>query len=185
MKFIETSFRDLWLIETDKKRDTRGFFSRLFCKQEFQSINFNSEFVQENVTFTKNKGTFRGLHYQLNPFSEKKLIRCISGKVFDVVIDLRKESKTFLKCFSVVLDGENLDMILVPEGFAHGFQTLSDDCLMLYFHTNYYNSYSERGISVNDPMFKINLPLLITEISERDMNHPFLNINFEGLKYEV
>jgi len=179
MKFIETPFEGLWVIEPEIRSDARGFLTRMFCKNEFSKINFDQEFVQENLTLTKTKGTFRGFHYQLQPFSEKKLVRCISGKVIDIVIDLRKNSTTFLKSFSLELDSEKLNMILIPEGFAHGFQSLTDNCLMLYLHTNFYNAQYERGINMRDPNIKFSLPLPIKEISERDKNHPFINLNNE------
>ena len=181
MKFIDTPFEDLWVIEPEIKSDARGFLTRLFCKNEFSSINFNQEFVQENLTLTKVKGTVRGFHYQSSPFAEKKLVRCISGKVIDIVIDLRKNSPTFLKSFSLELDSEKLNMILIPEGFAHGFQTLADNCLMLYLHTNFYNANYERGIRYNEPKTNISLPLTIKEISERDKNHSYLPTDFEGV----
>ena len=181
MKFIETPLKDLWLIEPEIKTDSRGFLARLFCEDEFSKIHLNKKFVQENLTLTKTKGTFRGFHYQLEPFAEKKLVRCISGKVIDIVIDLRKDSDTFLKNFSVVLDSEKLNMILIPEGFAHGFQTLTDNCLMLYSHTNVYNSEYERGINIDDPILDISLKMPIKEISERDKNHIFLKNNFKAL----
>lgn len=181
MKFFNTKFNDLWLIETESNIDSRGFLTRLFCKNEFEKVNFNKEFVQENLTLTKTKGTFRGFHYQLPPYSDAKLVRCISGKVLDIVIDLRKNSKTFLHNFSVELESSKLNMILIPEGFAHGFQTLTDDCMMLYLHSNFYNSNYERGIRYNDPDINIELPLSVTDISERDKNHPLIQNEFEGI----
>lgn len=181
MKFINTNFEGLWVIETESKSDGRGFLTRLFCKNEFDTINFHKEFVQENLTLTKAKGTFRGLHYQIPPHSEAKLVRCISGKVHDIVIDLRKNSNTFLKYFTVELDSAKLNMLLIPEGFAHGFQSLTDDCIMLYLHSNFYNPEYERGIRFDDPEINVTLPLPITEISERDKNHPLIEHEFEGI----
>jgi len=181
MKFFNTNFDGLWVIETESKSDERGFLTRLFCKNEFDKINFHQEFVQENLTFTKAKGTFRGFHYQLPPHTETKIVRCISGIVLDIVIDLRKNSKTFLDTFSLELDSSRLNMILIPEGFAHGFQTLTDNCMMLYLHSNFYNASFERGIRFNDPAINIELPLLVTDISERDKNHPNILKKFEGI----
>lgn len=181
MKFFNTDFEGLWVIETESKSDGRGFLTRLFCKNEFSEINFLKEFVQENLTLTRTKGTFRGFHYQLPPHSEAKLVRCISGKVTDFVIDLRKNSKTFLKSFSVELDSSKLNMILIPEGFAHGFQTLTDNCFMLYLHSNFYNPSFEQGIRYNDPAIKFELMLPVTEISERDKNHALIQKEFEGI----
>lgn len=181
MKFINTNFEDLWVIETESKSDARGFLTRLFCKNEFEKINFHKEFVQENLTLTKNKGTFRGFHYQLPPHSEAKLVRCIMGRVLDIVIDLRKDSKTFLNSFAIELDSSKLNMILIPEGFAHGFQTLTDNCMMLYLHSNFYNASFERGIRFDDQLVNIELPLSVTDISERDKNHPLIQKEFEGV----
>jgi len=181
MKFFNTSFDGLWVIETESKSDDRGFLTRLFCKNEFDKIDFHQEFVQENLTLTKTKGTFRGFHYQLPPHTETKLVRCISGKVLDIVIDLRKDSKTFLKNYSLELDSSKLNMILVPEGFAHGFQTLTDNCMLLYLHSNFYNSNFERGIRFNDPAINIELPLSITDISDRDKKHVNILKKFEGI----
>ena len=181
MKFVETSFEGLWVIEPEMKSDARGFITRLFCKNEFSSINFKQEFVQENLSFSKVKGTFRGFHHQMQPYAEKKLVRCISGKIIDFVIDLRKNSPTFLKSFSLELNSEKLNMMLIPEGFAHGFQTLTDNCLMLYLHTNFYNPKYERGIRYDEPKFNICMPIPIKEISERDKNHPYLSNEFEGI----
>jgi dTDP-4-dehydrorhamnose 3,5-epimerase len=181
MKFINTNFEGLWVIETESKTDGRGFLTRIFCKNEFDKINFHKEFVQENLTLTKVKGTFRGLHYQIPPHSEAKLVKCISGKVHDIVIDLRKDSKTFLKSYVLELDSSKLNMILIPEGFAHGFQTLTDNCMMLYLHSNFYHSNFERGIRYNDPAVKFELMLPVTDISDRDKNHPLIKKEFEGI----
>lgn len=181
MKFINTNFEGLCVIETESNIDGRGFLTRLFCKNEFDKINFNEEFVQENLTLTKAKGTFRGLHYQVPPHSEAKLVRCISGKVHDIVVDLRKDSKTFLNSFALELDSSKLNMILIPEGFAHGFQTLTDNCMMLYLHSNFYNASFERGIRFDDRAINIELPLLVTDISERDKNHPLIQKDFVGI----
>lgn len=181
MKFIETGFDGLFVIEPEIKGDSRGSFTRLFCKREFNTINFNKEFVQENLTFTKIKGTFRGLHYQNPPYCEVKLVRCLKGNVLDIVVDLRKSSKTFLKSFSIELQEEKLNMLLIPEGFAHGFQTLTNDCLMLYLHTNFYNPQYERVLNIADPILNCKLPLNIKEISERDKNSPFVDSDFIGV----
>jgi dTDP-4-dehydrorhamnose 3,5-epimerase len=181
MNFFNTNFDGLWVIETESKSDERGFLTRLFCKNEFDKINFHQEFVQENLTLTKTKGTFRGFHYQLPPHTETKLVRCISGKVLDIVIDIRKNSKTFLDAFSLELDSSRLNMILIPEGFAHGFQTLTDNCVMLYLHSNFYNSSFERGVRFNDPAINIELPLSVTDISDRDRNHPNILKKFKGI----
>jgi dTDP-4-dehydrorhamnose 3,5-epimerase len=121
------------------------------------------------------------LHYQIPPHSEAKLVKCISGKVHDIVIDLRKDSKTFLKSYVLELDSSKLNMILIPEGFAHGFQTLTDNCMMLYLHSNFYNASFEGGIRFDDRAINIELPLPVTDISERDKNHQPIQKEFEGI----
>ena len=120
-------------------------------------------------------------HYQLQPFKEIKLVRCIAGRVYDVIVDLRKESATFLKNFAVELSAQNKKMIYIPEGFAHGFQVLSEDCELIYHHAEFYTPGAEGGIKYNDPKININWPLPVTHISERDTQHPLLDDNFKGL----
>jgi dTDP-4-dehydrorhamnose 3,5-epimerase len=175
MKFIETGFKDLYLIEVHLLKDERGTFARIYCKDEFSKINFTKEFVQMNFSFNKAKGTFRGLHFQLPPFEETKLIRCSSGKVFDIALDLRKDSATYLKWFSCELSQENRTMVLIPEGFAHGFITLEVNSELAYCHTEFYHPSAERGIRYNDELLDIKLPIDITCISEKDKNYPPLN----------
>lgn len=174
MKFIPTEFSGLYVIELDAVIDDRGIFARTYCKEDFSKINFHKEFVQMNFSLNKKKGTLRGLHYQVAPCEETKLIRCSSGKIFDVAIDLRKESLTYLKWFGVVLSKENLKMILIPEGFAHGFITLEDDSELIYHHTQYYNPSAERGIRYDDKTLNIKWPVEIEIISNKDSNYPFI-----------
>jgi len=136
---------------------------------------------QVNQTVTKSRGTVRGLHYQRKPFAEIKLISCLKGKVWDVAVDLRKDSPTFLQWHSEELSSENHRALLIPEGFAHGFQTMSDDCELLYMHTAQYTREAEAGIRPNDPRLQISWPLEIYEISKRDTSHPLLNKKFKGI----
>jgi dTDP-4-dehydrorhamnose 3,5-epimerase len=136
--------------------------------------------VQMNHSFTKQKGTIRGMHYQLPPHSEIKLVRCIAGAAYDVIIDLRKDSETFLHYFGVEISATNKKMIYVPEGFAHGFQTLTDDCELVYSHSQFYTPGAEAGLKYNDPGININWPLPVTAISERDNAHSLINSNFKG-----
>src|SRR5437868_15434469 len=134
MRFEETSLKGSYVINVLANKDERGWFVRTFCKKEFMKIGHIGEWVQINHSFTVQEGTVRGMHFQHPPYTETKLVRCIAGNIFDVIIDLRKNSDTFLKWFGVELSDENKKMMYVPPGFAHGFQTLSDNCQLLYHH---------------------------------------------------
>lgn len=181
MIFTETSIPDSFIIEIEKKVDDRGWFSRTFCKEEFKKINHYAEWVQMNHSFTNHKGTIRGMHYQNQPHTEIKLVRCIAGAVYDVIIDLRKNSSTFLKWFGIELSAQNGKMIYVPQGFAHGFQTLTDNVELIYQHSSFYVPNVEGGIKYDDPTIKIDWPLELTNISERDKQHNLLTENFIGI----
>ena len=181
MKFIETELKGAYTIEIEASVDDRGWFSRVFCMKEFRQIDHNENFVQINHSSNTNKGTVRGMHYQIPPEAEIKLIRCIRGKIFDVILDLRENSPTFLQWIGVELSAENMKMIYVPEGFAHGFQTLEDNSELIYHHTSFYNPSAERGIRYNDTLAGIKWPLDITNISEKDASYPLLDLNFKGL----
>lgn len=181
MKFTSTGLEGSYVIDIFPIEDERGWLVRTFCKNEFAEIGHIKEWVQMNHTFTNKAGTIRGMHFQNPPFSEIKLIRCIAGKVFDVIIDLRKNSATFLKWISVELSADNKKMIYIPEGFAHGFQTLADGCQLIYNHSEYYKPGVEGGINYDDKMIGINWPLVAKNISKRDSSHPLLDNNFEGL----
>lgn len=180
MKFIPTILNGSFTIQLDPINDERGWFARYFCKKEFSTIGHNKEWVQMNHSFSLKKGTLRGMHFQKPPYSEIKLVRCIQGSVFDVIIDLRKDSPTFLKWFGAELSAENKLMMYIPEGFAHGFQTLEDNSGLLYMHTAYYSPEAEDGLRYNDPQVNISWPLEISEISMRDTNHDLLE-KFNGL----
>jgi dTDP-4-dehydrorhamnose 3,5-epimerase len=173
--------KDAFIIISEPFIDNRGMFERIFCKNEFNKIGLKKEIVQVNHSLTKKKGSIRGMHYQIPPFAEIKIVRCIKGSVFDVIIDIRKYSETFLKWQGEILSSENMKLIYIPEGFAHGFQTLEDDCELLYFHTESYNKNYERAIRYNDPLIGIKWKIDITEISEKDKNHLLLNKNFQGV----
>ena len=181
MKFIQTPLNGAYVVELEPFRDERGFFARTFCKRDFSVIGHHQEFVQFNHSMTRYKGTIRGMHYQVPPSAEIKLIRCIVGEVYDVIIDIRKDSPTFLNHYGIVLSNENLKMIYVPEGFAHGFQTLSDNTQMIYHHTAYYNPEYERGLRYNDPVFGIKWPMPPTNLTEKDQKYPMINNNFKGI----
>jgi len=182
MNFLETPLAGAYVIELTPIRDSRGFFARTFCKQEFETINHSKEFVQINHSFSKQTGTLRGMHFQLPPSAEIKLVRCISGEVFDVIVDLRKDSPTFLKHFGERLSAENQKMMYVPEGFAHGFQTLDENTQLLYHHTAYYTPANERGIRYDDPALKINWSLPANELSDRDRQFEYIDNKFTGIE---
>jgi len=181
MIFTGTVLKGSYVIDLKTFTDDRGWFARTFCKNEFAAIGHTGEWVQINHSFTKQKGSIRGMHYQLPPFSEIKMVRCIAGAVYDVIIDLRKESTTFLQWFGTELSAENKKMLYIPEGFAHGFQALTNDCELIYLHSQFYTPGAEGGIKFNDPKININWPLTLTSISERDDMHPLLDENFKGL----
>jgi dTDP-4-dehydrorhamnose 3,5-epimerase len=181
MNFTETKLKGAFVVDLTLLKDERGGFARTFCKDEFKKIGHDKEFVQFNHSFNSNKGTIRGMHYQEPPYSEIKLMRCIKGSVFDVVIDIRKSSPTFLQWYGMELSAENKKMIYIPEGFAHGFQTLEDNSELLYHHTNFYEPSSERGIRYDDKMVGIEWPEKISGVSERDKNHPLLTSDFKGI----
>ncbi len=182
MKFEKTKLAGSYVVDIEAAKDERGWFARTFDKEEFKQIGFNSEWVQLNHSFTNVKGTIRGMHYQLPPFAEIKLVRCIGGVVFDVIIDLRETSTTFLQWFGIELSPANKKMIYIPEGFAHGFQTLTDNCELIYHHSEFYKTGSEGGIKYNDALINIQWPDEVTNISQRDEQHPLLYKNFTGIK---
>ena len=169
-------------IKKKKYQDKRGYLSRVFCYDELKKNKINFSIKQINITLTKKKGTIRGLHFQLPPHSEIKMVSCIKGKIFDVIVDLRKNSKTFLKTYSEILSEKNQKSLIVPKGFAHGFQALEDNCEILYFHSENYNSDYEDGIKYNDPQLSIKWPKNTTNISKRDDNFKLILENFKGLK---
>jgi dTDP-4-dehydrorhamnose 3,5-epimerase len=175
MKFTETKLKGAFIIELDKHLDDRGFFARSFCKNEFSQLGLNNDIVQINNSLSKHKGTLRGLHYQVFPKQEDKIIRCIKGAIYDVVIDLRSESETFLEWFGLELSEVNRKALFVPKGFAHGYLTLADNSELFYLSTEYYSAESEKGVRWDDPKFNIEWPIDITEISEKDAAHPLFS----------
>jgi dTDP-4-dehydrorhamnose 3,5-epimerase len=181
MIFSELKLKGAFIIDPLLISDERGWFTRTFCKNEFAEIGFEKEWVQINHSFTKTKGTIRGMHYQSPPYREIKLVRCISGIVFDVIIDLRKNSPTFLNWIGIDLSAENKRMIYIPEGFAHGFQALKEDSELIYHHSQFYNPSSENGILYEDPVLNILWPLTVSQISDRDRKHLRLTENFTGI----
>ncbi len=168
MIFKETPLQGLYRIELEKLNDSRGFFARSFCQTEFAERGLHSVFVQNNLSFNRSKGTIRGMHYQLPPYEEVKLVRCSRGAIYDVVIDLRPGSPTRGQWYATELNEEEGAALYIPEGFAHGFQTLKDDTEVTYMMGSYYHPNSAAGLRWNDPAFSIDWPLACTEISERD-----------------
>ena len=181
MIFKETSLKGSYVITLEPIEDERGWFARTYCKNEFLSIGHMKEWVQMNHSFTKQKGTVRGMHYQRPPYGEIKLVRCIAGSVYDVIIDLRANSATYLQYFGIELSAVNKKMIYIPEGFAHGFQALSNDAELIYHHSQFYLPGVEAGVRYNEAAINIKWPLELTNISERDNSHPFIDANFKGL----
>ena len=170
MKLSETKLQGVYIIKIEKLEDERGFFARTWDKEFFKSNGLNPNLIQCNISFNKKKGTVRGLHYQIPPYEEAKLVRCTHGKVFEVVIDLRKNSKTFLQWDDVELDSKDYKMLFVPEGFALGLQTLEDNTEVHYQMSQSYNPKYSRGIVWNDKTLKIAWPLKPSVISENDAN---------------
>lgn len=182
MNFIQAEIEGVYLIETKVRGDDRGEFFRTFDEQLFSEIGFRKKFVQHNHSINFHKGTWRGLHYQLPPMTETKLIQCVKGVVFDVVLDLRKGSKTFLQWKGFELSEKNNMQILIPDGCAHGFVTVEDNSVLVYHHTQCYDKKSEAGIRFDDPRLKLKLPMEITKHSERDLSYPFLTNEFKGIE---
>jgi len=177
MKFIKTKVKGVYIIEPEPLRDKRGYFVRTFCKKETAEFGINFNIVQANRSFTKKKGTIRGLHYQTFPNWEDKIIQCVSGDIYCVVLDLRIKSLTFGRWISEKLSEDNKKMILVPKGCANGFQTLADNCLVEYFMSKYYSPENGAGIKWNDPKFKIKWPIKKIFISNKDKNWEYWDIS--------
>ena len=180
--FMTTPLNGLYQIERKQINDQRGSFSRFFCAEEFKEIGFFKPFVQVNHSMTKKKGAVRGMHFQYPPYTESKVVTCISGEVLDIVVDIRQNSKTFLQWYSIVLSSENSRSLYIPEGFAHGFQTLTEDCQLLYLHSEFYSPIKEAVINPYDSLIGIQWPQKVTQISERDRTQPMLSSTFQGLE---
>jgi dTDP-4-dehydrorhamnose 3,5-epimerase len=179
--FIPTSIADLMIVQRTRFEDKRGFLSRLYCAEEFGAIEIRKDIAQINHTLTRRRGAVRGMHFQSPPHAEQKYVTCMRGSIFDVAVDMRKNSVTFLKWHGEVLSAENQRSLLIPEGFAHGFQALEDDCEIIYLHSVPYAQESESALNALDPMLGISWPLDIGEMSDRDRSHPMLTAAFEGV----
>lgn len=181
MNILDTAIDGVRIIESASFQDERGAFSRLFCGQELASILRQRHVVQINQSLTFKIGTIRGMHYQKRPQAEMKIVRCLKGRVFDVAVDLREGSPTFLKWVSLELSPEKRNAFVIPEGCAHGFQVLEANSELLYLHTAYYTPACEGGVHFSDPMIAIRWPLPPIDLSSRDESHPFLTEHFSGL----
>ena len=174
MKFSRTTLPGLWLIELELREDERGFLARTYCEKEFAALGLNTRWPQCNLTLTKKRGAIRGMHFQAEPKPEIKLIRCAAGKIFDVLVDVRRNSPTFGKWEGFELSAENRRQLYVPGGFAHGFQCLADNCEVFYQMSESYFPELARGLWWNDPAVGIGWPLPEATLSERDQKLPLL-----------
>lgn len=172
MKFFKTKLSGVFRAHIEPRCDERGFFARSWCEQEFESNGLNSRLVQCNVSFNTRKGTLRGMHYQAAPYPEAKLVRCTRGAIYDVVVDLRRESPTFRQWIGATLTADNREMLYVPEGCGHGFLTLENETEVFYQMSEFYHSDLARGVRWNDPAFGIEWPAGVEQISERDRTYP-------------
>lgn len=181
MIFHETALPGAFVIELEKCEDERGFFARSWCVHEFAAKGLDTTLVQCNVSFNKQKGTLRGLHYQIPPHAEVKLVRCTKGSLLDVIVDLRKDSPTFLKWFAIELTASNHRMLYIPKLFAHGFQTLEDETEIFYQMSEFYEPAAAKGLRWNDPRLGINWPAAGRTMSQKDQAYPNLEVSFVGL----
>ncbi len=179
--FATTTLAGLTLVQRKRIEDHRGFLSRFYCVEECRDAGMNKPISQVNHTLTRNKGVVRGMHFQHPPYAEVKLVSCLHGEVFDVAVDLRRDSPTFLHWHGAILSAQNGQSLLIPEGFAHGFQTLTEDCELIYLHTAAYCPEAEGALNAADPRLGIKWPLATTEISERDRNHKLIEQDFKGI----
>jgi dTDP-4-dehydrorhamnose 3,5-epimerase len=175
MIFNETTLPGVYLLEPEKRADHRGFFARTWCAGEFGAHGLTAEFVQRNLSVNPVKGTLRGIHYQAAPYQEDKLVSCTRGAIFDVVVDLRPASPTYLCWYGAELTDGNYAMLYVPKGFGHGFQSLTDDCEVNYLVSEAYHPDAGRGVRADDPAINIRWPLEVTRISEQDLSWPLLD----------
>ena len=172
MIFRETKLRGSFIIELEKLEDQRGFFARGWCKKEFESHGIETSLVQANISMNKERGTLRGMHHQISPYIETKLVRCTRGSVYDVIVDLRQDSSTYKQWLGVKLTSDNYRMLYVPKGFAHGYQTLEDNTELFYHVSEFYTPTAERGVRYNDSAFAISWPLEVQVISDKDKSWP-------------
>ncbi len=176
MVFRETALPGVFIVDLERREDSRGFFARAFCAREFERHGVEARVAQANISFSRHKGTVRGLHYQVPPAAETKLVRCVRGAIWDVVVDLRPDSETYLQHLGVELSADNRRALIVPGLVAHGTQTLTDDAEMLYLVSEFYTPGCERGLRHDDPVLGIRWPLPVTVISDKDAAWPLLDV---------
>ena len=181
---LDTPIPGLKRIQRKPLGDHQGYFERLFCAEELQALLPGRSIVQINHTLTAKRGAVRGLHFQYPPHAETKFVSCLRGEVFDVAVDLRQNSGTFLHWHAAILSADNHQTLLIPEGLAHGFQTLADNCELLYLHTAAYRADAEGALNALDPRLHIVWPLPIIELSERDRNHPLITADYAGIPFD-
>jgi dTDP-4-dehydrorhamnose 3,5-epimerase len=174
MKFKETKLKGLYTIETKPRIDERGYLMRTFCEEELKKYGLQFTIVQVNQTLTKKKGTIRGMHFQTPPKAEDKIVQCLHGAIYDVVIDLRTDSPTYGKWVAEELNEDNKKMFFIPKGFAHGFQALTNNCEVQYFMSEFYSPEHSSGVRWNDPLFNIKWPIKNLSLSEKDRNWPLV-----------
>lgn len=179
--FTPTPLTGLKLVQRKAIEDNRGFLSRFYCIDEFAEAGIRKSIAQINHTLTRKKGAVRGLHFQHAPHAETKLVSCLKGEIWDLAVDLRSNSPTFLQWHGEVLSAANRKSLLIPEGYAHGFQTLTEDCELIYLHTESYHSETEGALNVSDPRLGITWPLPISDLSDRDRNHLLIDKNYQGI----
>lgn len=172
MRFTETALKGAFIVDIEKREDARGFFARTYCEREFGEHGLPTRMVQTNMSLTRARGTLRGMHYQLPPHAEDKLVRCMQGSIWDAIVDIRPESPTFCLWLGVELSADNGRMLLVPTGFAHGFLTLSSDAVVSYQVSAFYTPHAEHGARHDDPAFGIQWPEPVRDLSDKDGNWP-------------
>ena len=178
----DTPLQGLKIINRKPLGDNRGYLERLFCQNDLTDILKGQTIAQINHTLTEKIGTLRGMHFQLPPYAETKFVQCLKGEVYDVAVDIRTDSPTFLSYHAEILSAANHKTFLIPKGFAHGFQALTEDCEMLYFHTSPYTSNAEGALNALDPKLAIQWPLKVTEQSTRDKEHPMIKTDYKGVQ---
>ena len=176
MKFIEAALPDAFIIEPEPLEDERGFFARTFCAQEFERQGLNPRLVQCSISYNRLKGTLRGMHYQVSPHAEAKMVRCTRGAIYDVIVDLRTESPSYRRWMSLELTAGNRRALYIPEGLAHGFQTLENDTEVLYQMSEFFHPESACGVRWDDPAFRIEWPEAVRIISPKDLAYPGFSV---------